>query len=135
MASEPSPIAPNEVESLAITRTSSIETSDDEIEEVVKLGTIQTSATARERQFEPIRPGDREELHRLASTLSRTESYISTPEALKRVDTLAGIQFGDSVLDPTSPDFDVYKWARKYVLHFSRLESQLICNCLLKYIG
>jgi ATP-binding cassette, subfamily G (WHITE), member 2, PDR len=100
------------MESLAITRTSSIETRDDKIDEVEKLGRIQTSATARERQFEPIRAGDREELHRLASSLGRTESYISTPAALERVDTLAGIQVGDSVLDPTSPDFDVYKWAR-----------------------
>lgn len=112
MASEPVPIAQNEGEPLAITRTSSIETSVDGIEEVEKLGKIQTSATARERQFEPIRAGDREELCRLASTLGRTESYISTPEALERVDTLAGIQIGDSVLDPTSPDFDAYKWAR-----------------------
>jgi ATP-binding cassette, subfamily G (WHITE), member 2, PDR len=112
MASGPLPIAQNEMEPLEITRTGSIETSDDEINEVEKLGRTQTSATARERQFEPIRAGDREELHRLASTLGRTESYISTPDALERVDTLAGIKIGDSVLDPTSPDFDVYKWAR-----------------------
>jgi ATP-binding cassette subfamily G (WHITE) protein 2 (PDR) len=112
MASEQSPTAPNELEPLEITRTSSTEPSGDEIDEGEKLGRTQTSATARERQFEPIRAGDREELHRLASTLGRTESYISTPDALERVDTLAGIQVGDSVLDPTSPDFDVYKWAR-----------------------
>jgi ATP-binding cassette subfamily G (WHITE) protein 2 (PDR) len=112
MASEPLPVGPNEMEALAITRTGSAETSDDEVDEDEKLGRTQTSATARERQFEPIRAGDREELQRLASTLGRTESYISTPDALQRVDTLAGIQIGDSVLDPTSPDFDVYKWAR-----------------------
>lgn len=123
MASEPLPIAQNEIETLEITRTSSTETSDDEIDKVGKLVKTQTSATARERQFEPIRAGDREELHRLASTLGRTESYISTPDALERVDTLAGVQIGDSVLDPTSPDFDVYKWARMWVLQFSRLES------------
>jgi ATP-binding cassette subfamily G (WHITE) protein 2 (PDR) len=112
MASGPLPIAQNEMEPLEISRPGSIETSDDEINEVEKLGRTQTSATARERQFEEIRAGDREELHRLASTLGRTESYISTPGALERVDTLAGIQIGDSVLDPTSPNFDVYKWAR-----------------------
>ena len=112
MASEQLPIAQNELEPLDITRTSSIETSNDEIDKIEKLGRTQTSATARERQFEPIRAGDREELHRLASTLGRTESYISTPDVLERVDTLAGIQIGDSVLDPTSTDFDVYKWAR-----------------------
>lgn len=112
MASGPLPIAQNEMEPLEITGTGAIETNDDEINEVEKLARTQTSATARERQFEPIRAGDREELHRLASTLGRTESYISIPDALERVDTLAGIQIGDSVLDPTSPDFDVYKWAR-----------------------
>jgi len=126
MASEPLPISQNEMETLEITRTSSTETSDYGIDEVGKLGRTQTSATARERQFEPIRAGDREELHRLASTLGRTESYISTPDALERVDTLAGVQIGDSVLDPTSPDFDVYKWARMWVLPFSRLESNSI---------
>jgi ATP-binding cassette, subfamily G (WHITE), member 2, PDR len=112
MAPEPLPVGPNEMEPLAIAMTSSDETSDDEVDQGEKLGRTQTSVTARERQFEPIRAGDREELHRLASTLGRTESYISTPDALQRVDTLAGIQIGDSVLDPTSPDFDVYKWAR-----------------------
>jgi len=112
MASEPLPTAQNDGELLEITRTSSIETIDDEADREEKLRRTQTSATARERQFEPIRAGDREELQRLASSLGRTESYISTPDALERVDTLAGIQFGDSVLDPTSPDFDVYKWAR-----------------------
>ncbi len=116
MASEPVPVAPNEVEPLEITRTSSVvETSDDEVDDAEKLGRTLTSATARERQFQPIRAGDREELHRLASTLGRTESYISARDALERVDTLAGVQLGDSVLDPTSPDFDVYKWARMYV--------------------
>lgn len=112
MASEPLPVGTNEVEPLAITRTSSSEMSEDEVHGGEKLWRTQTSATARDRQFEPIRTGDREELQRLASTLGRTESYISTPDALQRVDTLAGVQIGDPVLDPTSADFDVYKWAR-----------------------
>jgi ATP-binding cassette, subfamily G (WHITE), member 2, PDR len=113
MASEQSPIAHNEMDPLAIERTGSTDTSDnDKDDEAEKLARTQTSATARERQFEPIRAGDREELLRLASTLQRTESYVADPEALERVDTLAGIELGDAVLDPMSPEFDVYKWAR-----------------------
>ena len=75
-----------------------------------------TSATARERAFEPIHVGDREELHRIASefggsaALSRSNTRASS--ALQRSDTLAGVELGDPVLDPSSPDFDVYKWAR-----------------------
>jgi hypothetical protein len=112
MASEPLPVGPKEIESLEVIRTGSSETSDDRFADGEKLRRTETSATVREREFEPIRSGDREELQRLASTLGRTESYISTPDALQRVDTLAGVKIGDSVLDPTSPDFDVYKWAR-----------------------
>ncbi len=80
------------------------------------------------RQFEPIHSGDREKLHRLASQLSRQESarlvpqhsYISknsTDEGnfLERKDTLAGVELGDPVLDPTHEKFDVYKWARYLV--------------------
>ncbi|TVY15202.1 ZEB2-regulated ABC transporter 1 [Lachnellula arida] len=66
--------------------------------------------------FEPVRYGDREELHRIASefggsvALSRTHTRGSS--ALERVDTLHGVKLGDPVLDPSSPDFDVYKWTR-----------------------
>lgn len=112
MASQPVSTTANDMENLAITRTSSTRTDEDDIKEVEKMGRTQTSATARERRFEPIRVGDREELQRLASTLGRTDSYMSTPDALERRDTLAGVELGDSVLDPTSPDFDSYKWVR-----------------------
>ena len=93
---------------------------EDEIEELGRTGTNATSRTVREREFEPICAGDREELTRLATTFSRRESVLSVQnigDEIKRKDTLAGIELGDSVLDPTSPDFDAYKWARMYVLH------------------
>lgn len=113
MASEKPPMAQNDMDPLAATRTGSSGASDyDKSEGNGKVTRIQTSATAREERFEPIRAGDREELHRLASTLQRTESYVTSADALERVDTLAGIQLGDAVLDPNSPEFDVYKWAR-----------------------
>jgi hypothetical protein len=79
--------------------------------------TSRTSKSAQERrQFEPIRSGDREELHRIASEfggsvgLQRTKTMQSS--GLERKDTLYGVQLGDAVLDPSSPEFDVYKWSR-----------------------
>jgi ATP-binding cassette subfamily G (WHITE) protein 2 (PDR) len=89
----------------------------DGLERTQTSGTSYTSRSAQERrQFEPIRSGDREELHRIASSfagsvaLQRTMTVQSS--GLERKDTLAGIQLGDAVLDPSSPEFDVYKWSR-----------------------
>jgi ATP-binding cassette, subfamily G (WHITE), member 2, PDR len=89
----------------------------DGLERTQTSGTNYTSRSAQERrQFEPIRSGDREELHRIASSfagsvaLQRTMTVQSS--GLERKDTLAGIQLGDAVLDPSSPEFDVYKWSR-----------------------
>jgi ATP-binding cassette subfamily G (WHITE) protein 2 (PDR) len=91
--------------------------SSTDFEEKDGLERIETSMSARDRrQFEPIRSGDREELQRIASSfggsvaLSRTMTAES--HAVERRDTLAGINFGDAVLDPSSPEFDVYKWTR-----------------------
>ncbi|KAF2014159.1 ABC-transporter [Aaosphaeria arxii CBS 175.79] len=33
---------------------------------------------------------------------------------IQRLDTLAGVSFGDPVLDPRKPEFDMYKWARMF---------------------
>ncbi|KAG4429722.1 GTPase-activating protein [Cadophora sp. M221] len=82
-----------------------------------KLERVETTRSMRDRrQFEPVTSRDREELHRIASTfsgrnaLSRTNTALSAP--LERPDTLAGVNIGDPVLDPGSPEFDVYKWSR-----------------------
>lgn len=82
-----------------------------------ELSRVQTSKSARERrEYEPIRYGDREELSRIASTfggsvaLARTRTGASA--GLERQDTLAGVNVGDPVLDPKSPEFDIYKWVR-----------------------
>jgi ATP-binding cassette, subfamily G (WHITE), member 2, PDR len=90
-----------------------------DVEEKPELERTQTSKSALERrQFEPIRSGDREELHRIASSFSgsvalvRSMTVESTRTGLERKDTLAGIELGDAVLDPSSPEFDVYKWSR-----------------------
>jgi ATP-binding cassette subfamily G (WHITE) protein 2 (PDR) len=83
------------------------------------LERTQTSKSARERRtFEPINTGDRAELHRIASSfggsvaLSRTETNQTSHSALERRDTLYGVNIGDPVLDPNSPEFEPYKWAR-----------------------
>jgi len=94
--------------------------SSTDVEEKDGLERTQTSGTTRSarerRQFEPIRSGDREELQRIASTFGGSvalqRSMTSQSDALERKDTLAGIQLGDAVLDPASPEFDVYKWSR-----------------------
>jgi hypothetical protein len=94
--------------------------SSTDVEEKDGLERTETSRTSKSalerRQFEPIRSGDREELQRIASEfggsvgLQRTMTVQSS--RLERRDTLYGVQLGDAVLDPSSPEFDVYKWSR-----------------------
>ncbi|CZT10569.1 probable ABC1 transport protein [Rhynchosporium graminicola] len=82
-----------------------------------KLERVQTTKSMRDRrQFEPLTTRDRAELQRIASTFSgrgaitRTNTAAESPA--ERQDTLAGVNIGDPVLDPGSPEFDVYKWSR-----------------------
>jgi len=69
--------------------------------------------------FEPIHAGDAGILTRLASQVSRSQSYYGSRRAstadgndLERTDTLAGLERGQGELDPNSPKFDLYKWIR-----------------------
>ena len=69
--------------------------------------------------FEPIHAGDAGVLTRLASQVSRNQSYYGSRRAstaggseLERTDTLAGLEGGQDELDPNSPKFDLYKWIR-----------------------
>lgn len=65
--------------------------------------------------FEHIRPEDREELTRIASNFPRqrrASSYLSGMTDVERKDTLEDVHEGDAVLDPTSDQFNHYKWAR-----------------------
>ena len=92
---------------------SSGDTRDENMEELRRIRT--SRSVVRQRTFEPIITGDREELTRIASQfapqspLSRTSTR---PSGLARMDTLYGLEMGQAVLDPSSPDFDAYKWAR-----------------------
>ena len=97
-------------------QTSSTEETVDE--KVHQIQRSQTSKSARERrQFSPIRSGDAEELQRIATSLEGAGGGSITrtstrAEGLQRRDTLADVHLGDPVLDPKSPEFDSYKWAR-----------------------
>jgi len=74
----------------------------------------------RNRAFEPIHAGDTQTLTRIASQLSRSQSHYSGRSSgvsgegndLDRTNTLTGLEFGDEVIDPNSPKFDLYKWIR-----------------------
>ena len=97
---------------------------DDDIEDeqpTPQLTRTTTSKSMRERrEFQPIAVGDREELHRIASSfagagggsITRTSTRAS---GLERKDTLYGVDIGDPVLDPKNAEFDPYKWTRMYV--------------------
>lgn len=93
--------------------------SDEKREEEVEPDSGSTSE--EHEAFEPIRAGDAAELRRLATQFSsfRGQSYLSAkesnnadPEALERKDTLAGVNIGDPVIDPSNKDFNPYVWAR-----------------------
>ncbi|OWP01031.1 hypothetical protein B2J93_6505 [Marssonina coronariae] len=89
--------------------------------DIPSLSRIASTRSARDRRrFEPISPGDAEELQRIATSgaLSRTNTSSAAKESgnaagrLERRDTLAGVKLGDPVLDPGSAEFDVWKWSR-----------------------
>ena len=100
------------------TQTSSTAAEVDD-EKSLRIQRTQTSRSARERrEFAPIRAGDAEELTRIATKLEGEGSITRTSTRggeLQRKDTLAGVNVGDAVLDPKSPEFDPYKWARMRV--------------------
>ena len=76
---------------------------DDDGIQYAPLHATATTATARLRRenglVDPVRENDRVELQRIASTLTRRDTY-------------AELGIGDPALDPESDSFDAYKWAR-----------------------
>ncbi|KAH6669801.1 putative ABC transporter CDR4 [Halenospora varia] len=104
----------NEIEKPA--RMPSADSSTD-IDEHDTIERMDTRGTRRERTFEPILSGGREELTRIASqfgggSVNLTRTLTRASSGLERRDTLAGVELGDPVLDPSSPEFDIYKWSR-----------------------
>lgn len=89
------------------------------VEEQPQLARTPTTRSVREREFQPISAGDRDELQRIASSFAGAGGSLTrtstTASALERKDTLYGVDIGDPVLDPKSPEFNPYKWFRMYV--------------------
>ncbi|KAH8590156.1 putative ABC transporter CDR4 [Bisporella sp. PMI_857] len=93
-------------------------TSDTNVEDIDELKRIRTNRSIQRQQtFEPIRAGDRAELHRIATELGQQSSIsrTATREGLSRRDTLYGINLDSVELNPSSPQFDAYKWARMMI--------------------
>ena len=64
------------------------------------------------------RDEDRPALAHLASLLTHniaTKESNARTSTLDRKDTLAGIEQDDPVLNPSSPEFDFYKWVRMFM--------------------
>lgn len=79
-----------------------------------------TPADEDDTLYEAIRtfssPNDEADNAHVAALLSRSSSHQGGSGAqLERRDTLAGLQLGDPVLDPTKPEFNFYKWARMFM--------------------
>ncbi|EEA27208.1 ABC multidrug transporter, putative [Talaromyces marneffei ATCC 18224] len=67
-------------------------------------------------KFEPVRPGDREELTRIASSISsRRPSTLSRRDSapITRMDTIDEMALEDPRIDPRDEKFDAYLWSRK----------------------
>lgn len=84
-------------------------------EQRISSGSSEALAEDDRTIFAHMRPEEREELSRIASNFPRhrtTSSDLSGMTDVERKDTLEGVELGDPVLDPTSDQFDHYKWAR-----------------------
>ncbi|KAL5336945.1 ABC-2 type transporter-domain-containing protein [Aspergillus crustosus] len=67
--------------------------------------------------FEEINPEGKAELARIASNFPRrtTSTSAVSGKGLQRMDTVDEMALEDPVFDPTSDQFDHYKWARKMI--------------------
>lgn len=76
----------------------------------------ETLARTVSQMYGGLSEDERNHLHRLASSMHRSRSYPSTKEQpLERQDTLAGVSDDDPRLNPSSPEFDMYVWARAFI--------------------
>ena len=100
-------------------------TDDDVIEnadttfEPVRVQSSYTRPALERRATELFSMIPKEELSQLQklATFHRTQTQGTAPKTtdLEKVDTYAGVGFEDPRLDPESPEFDVYVWARVFV--------------------
>lgn len=76
----------------------------------------ETLAKTVSQMYGGLSEDERNQLHRLASSMHRSRSYPSTKEQpLERQDTLAGVNDDDPRLNPSRPEFDMYVWARAFM--------------------
>ena len=121
-----------------LAQTSSTTDHDPESPVLTRSGTTKSERLSRRDTFEPIHAGDTEALQRLASQYGGTDGALSrvgtrASAGLERRDTLYGLQSDDPVLNPNSPSFDVYKWARM-VGSFIFSDMSVNANMLFKLI-
>jgi ATP-binding cassette subfamily G (WHITE) protein 2 (PDR) len=108
----------NDAESPSATTQPHYLTSDGKEAAEDPIGFTDSRDGSSENVFEPIQPGDAGVLTRLASQVSRSQSYYSRRASttgntdLERTNTLEGLERGRDELDPASPKFDLYKWIR-----------------------
>lgn len=99
---------------------------EEEIVEVEPIGSDSSSKTPAKNTEAGVRPEMREIDALPSNTTERGPVNAGKRMELKRVATeLHGIEFGDSVLDPTSPDFDVYKWAKMVLCAADKADVKL----------
>ncbi|KAH8695262.1 putative ABC multidrug transporter [Talaromyces proteolyticus] len=107
----PDPHSISHLSSASTTEEDKRPNQDDEITDVNRSSDDDLPGT-----FEPVRPGDREELTRIASSLSsRRASTLGRREsnAITRLDTVDELALEDPRLEPANTKFDAYLWARK----------------------
>lgn len=98
------------------------ESSAEEQPTFMPIGRIEDMGESSTEDGSYIDPEGRAETQRIAtrtrsftaSRRTRTKSISDTSD-LERSDTLAGVEIGDPVLDPSSPEFDIYKWVRMFM--------------------
>jgi len=82
-------------------------------EDYERADVLESPSSPRDREFQQIRTGDRQELQRIASQVSMGRSLSRTDSRhLSRRDTYADVGLDDLALNPASREFDAYKFAR-----------------------
>lgn len=66
------------------------------------------------QMYGPLNDVERNELRQIAS-LHRSKTTQTFTDGLERKDTLAGVTEDDPRLNPESPEFDIYIWARAFM--------------------
>ncbi|RFU24160.1 hypothetical protein B7463_g12179, partial [Scytalidium lignicola] len=80
--------------------------------EYVHLERQQTQRSVREPTYDPINVGDREELHRIATSYHDASSINLTGNSEEANEFIGRSKSIDPSIDPKSPSFDIYQWIK-----------------------